>query len=564
MSYTQKEIVRRMGFGAFLDIKFDSIPSRLTYYLVDKFTARTSTIKTKKGGINITKKKLTYADKEVSNGYNLRRSWPLIKHIDSVDLEMLEEHGLQMGRFGTLEFRGDEEVDLIDVDDDEDKLVDVETNEMLYCRICDDKKKIEEAIKKGLENDANDEEVKERSQKVHQLFYATTMEPGDNRSPTNEATMKTSVKVVVNSDQSNFVKGSSPICNVQSTGRNNEKTKVVDVCDSPSVLFLEYKGNTSLDSPVVLTPGFLNMSDEIVERSITKKKDFCKDDIPSFNSRITQLNKEDKNMDDMEGTKAVIRYTKKYVAEEKLKKRNGKDIMEGEKIGIMDVDEAVKDDENVVAQSIITWGKDKGEIIWKTIEGHGMHLEFAHTLAMRTKVHNNVIDALTAFLNKIKEQKSEASYSRMYFTCDTIVFIPIVVDDSYYLVCFCLKTVAFYIFDYIKRSGTIESAYGNRPRIVCQRKIVGVDCGIFHMRHMETYMGEAAHKWDCGLCVASKIQEKILGWLRYKYLYKLMMSDFNVMKQTFVKHYAVVKKMDRFERMKLIEGKKKEIIGVTQ
>ncbi|CAH1431834.1 unnamed protein product [Lactuca virosa] len=87
------------------------------------------------------KEMLTYADKVVLNGYNLRRSRPLIKQIDSVDLEMLEEHGLRMGKFVTLEFRGDGEVDLIDVNGDEDKLVGVESTEMLYCRICDDKKK---------------------------------------------------------------------------------------------------------------------------------------------------------------------------------------------------------------------------------------------------------------------------------------------------------------------------------------------------------------------------------------------------------------------------------------
>ena len=109
---------------------------------------------------------------------------------------------------------------------------------MLYCRICDDKKNVEEAINKGLENDANDEELKEWSWKVRQLFYATTVEPervdypkesekinvvggitnGDNSSPTNEATMKTPFKVAVNSNQSNLVKGSSPICNVPLEG----------------------------------------------------------------------------------------------------------------------------------------------------------------------------------------------------------------------------------------------------------------------------------------------------------------------------------------------------------
>ncbi|CAI9275416.1 unnamed protein product [Lactuca saligna] len=116
--------------------------------------------------------------------------------------------------------------------------------------------------------------------------------------------MKMPVKVV-NFNQSDFVKGSNMICNVQSTGRNNEKTKV-HVVD-----FKSGKG---------------------------KRK-----------GKLGQLR------------------CSPYVDR------------------ITDMDEVIKDDENVVAQSIIIWGKDKGEIIWETIEGHGMHLESARTLAMRTK-----------------------------------------------------------------------------------------------------------------------------------------------------------------------------------
>ncbi|CAH1418804.1 unnamed protein product [Lactuca virosa] len=67
------------------------------------------------------KEMLAYADKVVLNGYNLRRSRPLINQIDSVDLEMLEEHGLRNGEFGTLEFRADGEVDPIDVNGDDEE-----------------------------------------------------------------------------------------------------------------------------------------------------------------------------------------------------------------------------------------------------------------------------------------------------------------------------------------------------------------------------------------------------------------------------------------------------------
>ncbi|KAL8256197.1 hypothetical protein R6Q59_031264, partial [Mikania micrantha] len=47
----------------------------------------------------------------------------------------------------------------------------------------------------------------------------------------------------------------------------------------------------------------------------------------------------------------------------------------------------------------------------------------------------------------------------------------------------------------------------------------GVDCGIFSMRHMETYMGGGVKKWKTGLLQESKAQNKQLNQLRFKYLF---------------------------------------------
>ncbi|GKD90063.1 hypothetical protein Tco_1365570 [Tanacetum coccineum] len=56
------------------------------------------------------------------------------------------------------------------------------------------------------------------------------------------------------------------------------------------------------------------------------------------------------------------------------------------------------------------------------------------------------------------------------------------------------------------------------------------DCGIFLMRHMESFMGIELGKWKCGLDVEGKKQNMQLGHLRNKYAAKLLLSDRNIHK----------------------------------
>ncbi|KAL8228645.1 hypothetical protein R6Q59_000552 [Mikania micrantha] len=55
----------------------------------------------------------------------------------------------------------------------------------------------------------------------------------------------------------------------------------------------------------------------------------------------------------------------------------------------------------------------------------------------------------------------------------------------------------------------------------------GVDCGIFSMRHIETYMGGGVKKWKTGLLQECEAQNKQLNWLRFKYLCKILLSNVN-------------------------------------
>lgn len=56
-----------------------------------------------------------------------------------------------------------------------------------------------------------------------------------------------------------------------------------------------------------------------------------------------------------------------------------------------------------------------------------------------------------------------------------------------------------------------------------------IDCGVFMMRHMETYMGyTSAKNWKCGLKDEGPEQQDQIYELRKKYLSKILKSEINL------------------------------------
>lgn len=55
------------------------------------------------------------------------------------------------------------------------------------------------------------------------------------------------------------------------------------------------------------------------------------------------------------------------------------------------------------------------------------------------------------------------------------------------------------------------------------------DCGIFTMRHMESYKGQKSKEWGCGLRKGDTAQ---LELLRVQYLHTLCTSDLNIHRLT--------------------------------
>lgn len=56
------------------------------------------------------------------------------------------------------------------------------------------------------------------------------------------------------------------------------------------------------------------------------------------------------------------------------------------------------------------------------------------------------------------------------------------------------------------------------------------DCGIFLMRHMETYKGGPLAQWKCGFKMESVEQILQLRNLRRRYSMKILLSEVNLMK----------------------------------
>ncbi|CAH1445298.1 unnamed protein product [Lactuca virosa] len=326
-----------------------------------------------------------------------------------------------------------------------------------------------------------------------------------------------------------------------------------------------YNGNSSFDSPCIITHGWIKQADEI-ERNSSKKSITFKNDCPSFEARLNECADEMNNSKGNEGKDDEVvdqecpKRTKRNVEavvginmREKREMKHGPSLKSHFVQRVVDLKDAVEQKEILVAQAIIGLGMDKRELVWELKEGFGMHIEYARAIAGKVNIHSNVIDCLSVLLNKLEESKSESSYSRLYFTTGTLresMYDESVNEDIRY------KELEIMVSSSIEDL-TTDSELKNVD--LCQAYNRSDDGGIYLMRHMESFMGNQTSKWDCGLAVDLKIQDMYLQKLRYKYLVRLLLSDHNILKCEFEKEYAKFVKMDKATRKKIVQGNLKVV-----
>nr|GMD05896.1 uncharacterized protein LOC109162486 [Ipomoea batatas] len=90
-----------------------------------------------------------------------------------------------------------------------------------------------------------------------------------------------------------------------------------------------------------------------------------------------------------------------------------------------------------------------------------------------------------------------------------------------------LKTMLadyFHLKEDDAKSNLVKGLTPTRLRMSWRDNSNMVDCGVFAMRHMETYMGKGTKGWDCGL---EKENKKQLNNTRVKYLAEIVNSPIN-------------------------------------
>ncbi|KAM0050759.1 putative Ulp1 protease family catalytic domain, papain-like cysteine peptidase superfamily [Helianthus debilis subsp. tardiflorus] len=170
-----------------------------------------------------------------------------------------------------------------------------------------------------------------------------------------------------------------------------------------------------------------------------------------------------------------------------------------------------------------------------------------------------------------------------------MVFIPILTGDHYFLLFFNLSTTQILIIDNIEGDAGLERYKENVEKMIStfcqylsqiqpgvakklrttepvrlkfpwQTRYNGIDCGIFLMRHMETYNGTSVKEWRCGFSAERNIKGEVLGNqekeiedLRKKYISKMLLSDVNTARVDVEREVKEFADLDEDERAKLEE-----------
>nr|GMD57236.1 zinc finger BED domain-containing protein RICESLEEPER 2-like [Ipomoea batatas] len=78
-----------------------------------------------------------------------------------------------------------------------------------------------------------------------------------------------------------------------------------------------------------------------------------------------------------------------------------------------------------------------------------------------------------------------------------------------------------------KRSILCAGVDGKRMQMAWRDSRNKIDCGVFLMRHMETYLGQRISNWDCGLIKGDTLK---LHKLRMRYMKELSIFEFSIHK----------------------------------
>ncbi|GJS40667.1 hypothetical protein Tco_0565710 [Tanacetum coccineum] len=257
-------------------------------------------------------------------------------------------------------------------------------------------------------------------------------------------------------------------------------------------------------------------------------------------------------------------------------------------IRIVNADKVESSEEKRLANILFKkMARDVSEVLFKTKYGHQSSRGQIETLGPQEPVDDNVVSSWSAYLNFMEEKKDSISPTRLFFPTFEVDKKLFACDNAYTLEMFMeyaenanssyagqamlekadinpavtlndskkegkkvtRKKKKDDDIDDVRIASKLHLIFGQYLYAINHGKAAAIlecqlvrgnfawqtnrrakDCGIFLMRHMESYIGSDIGKWKCGLDVEGKKQNTQLGRLRNKYAAKLLLANCNIFK----------------------------------
>nr|GEY45169.1 hypothetical protein [Tanacetum cinerariifolium] len=236
----------------------------------------------------------------------------------------------------------------------------------------------------------------------------------------------------------------------------------------------------------------------------------------------------------------------------KLDVYNGPDLRSPYEYLPVDVKKPVSDVEKIVANTLFAMIGSKLDLIFESQSGLGLnHLE------METLTLTLMVSAYVFFLVYHEDH--------IYLICvDFNKGLIHLIDDSangkdhknqkYKGIPQAIRKVFVQYLYYVKhpKAEAIKKAKIKRMKMSWRTTRNSTDCGVFTMLHMESYIG-AEGEWKCGLAKESKKQNEQLNSLRSKFAAKIILSEFNLLREKFMKLVHAFEQKTKEKRKKTID-----------
>nr|KAJ0228084.1 hypothetical protein LSAT_V11C100007160 [Lactuca sativa] len=268
-------------------------------------------------------------------------------------------------------------------------------------------------------------------------------------------------------------------------------------------------------------------------------------------------------------------------------------------IRAVDIIKGVRRQEKRVAEWIFSLQGEPNDIVFHTLDGFSAQRFHMESFFPTCELFGHVIDCWSQVLNlDEKSQRKDKFIENLVLSIENmdaslrfvgLLFLPVTHSFHIFLFVINLQHPEFVIIDNSKVDDPDGERYGQLPQII-KYYIVdylksqnhpkaemfshvmphrlempwrtinnNIDCGVFTMRHMETYMGGSMKEFKAGFKNESSAQDDQLVKLRTKYLYKIVTHEYNVQKDYVLQKVDEFHKIPSRQRSQLLAIAKEEI-----